>query len=214
MYQVINLLNKIFGGMVMKFKNVLLVSIFFILLVSLAACGSKDKDSSEDGGDVASNVEVEAAPAVPFEPIAGEVVSAGNISAVCPEGWFFVPIRDIFSEVADATDPNKLRLIKGTDDDWASVPNVVISFYGAGTSLSSYAEQKTYYDTVVDVNPFTIGDEVWEGISYNLGETSTEVLISKVNDGSYQVTVGTVTNGGSVSLTDADIQTILSSISY
>ena len=221
----------------MKFKNLFFISIVSILLFSLSACGSKEKDPeptvevnptdsavdtvepTEDVieptetviDDIIATPPVEVIPAVPFEPVAGEVVDAGKISAICPDGWFFVPTKDFFSDVPDAMDPSKLRLLKGTDDDWANVPSINIAFYSENNINLSYAEEKLHYDTAVDINPFTIGTDVWEGISFLDGA---QALISIQGVGAFNVSLVLEGSSDSISFTDADVLTILSSISY
>ena len=204
----------------MKFKRVVLAMMFVVLAFSVSACGEK-KDKEEVKTDVVESVEdieeakpeIEPEAAVPFEPVAGEMIDAGNIRAICPEGWFNYPVVDYFSEDS-ALDPDKLTFLRGTDDSLTNLPHIAIGFYGADNELMPYEDQKAHYETAVDIAPFMIGEDVWEGIRYNLGDDVTEALISKVGVGAFAVLVRLEGAGEVISLTDADVQTILSSIAF
>ena len=169
---------------------------------------------TEQTAEQTKATEAEPVAAVPFDPVPGEISDAGNIRAICPEGWFSVPVRDFFSDKDDALTPDKVRLIKGTDDDWAQVPYIVITFLGTNHRPMSLDEQKEYYDTTADLEPFMIGTDIWEGFSYAVGDSKVEAIIRKRNDPAFDVLVILQDKEETISLTDADVQTILSTIHY
>ena len=154
-----------------------------------------------------------AKPSVPFEPVAGGVINAGNIRAICPEGWFSSPVTDYFAK-NQTLDPDALLFLKGTDDSWASTPFVSIRFYGKDHVLMSYEEQKGKYDSATDIEPFFIGADIWEGITYHIDAKAIEAVVSVRGRGAYEVIIRLEGAGEAITFADADVQTILSSIEY
>ena len=209
----------------MKIKNLLLIVLSLVLLVALAACDSAEKtpvsQPEDEVTETESNDETAAedsenapAQAVPFDPVAGELVDAGNIRAICPEGWISVPVRNYLSDDLDAVDPDALSFYKGAEDSLVSTPYIVATFYGIHNELTDYETQKMFFDAVDDIEPFMIGTDIWEGISYNLGDSITEAIISKRGYGAFDVMIRLEGGGETISFTDADVQTILTSIEY
>ena len=217
----------------MKIKALLGILLITALLTGLAGCGNSDssqnstqptvKDTAASGVQQSTDTtatqsvktSVSATPAVPFEPVSGKTVDAGNVRAVCPEGWYNLPARDVFSEEEGALDPDKLIFQKFSDEEYTNLPNVVISFYGVGETFMSYEEQLEYYsENAKLLPPFMIGETVWEGLTYPLGDDVTEVLISKQGNGDMSVGIRLEGEGESIAITDADVQTILTSIEY
>jgi len=182
----------------MKIRNIVGCVLAIVMTFGLAACGA-------GGGK---------APVVEFDPVAGKTVDAGNVSATCPEGWYNMPVQDYFSDVEGALDPNGLKLQKDTDDEWTYGPAVIVNFYGEDNEIMSYDLQKDFFDSAVDVEPFTVGDKVWHGIQYNMGEDILEANISVKGSGAVEVLLILEGEGRSISLTDPDVLTILSSIRH
>ena len=198
----------------MKSKHLVIVVLAIALLLSIAACaGNTDNQQNSDSiENQASNTAI--TPAVPFEAVPGETIDAGNIHAVCPDGWFNSPVSDMFSGEAGALDADKLMFLKGTDDSWSYAPCVSISFYGKDREVMPYEEQMDFYDNAVILEPFMIGETVWEGLSYNVSDDVVEAVISIQNVGAFNVLVRLEGEGQVISFADADVQTILSSIAY
>ena len=198
-------------------RNLVMVLALMLGISMLTGCDDSSSTpsatSTNERGTTSTNVEPIAA--VPFDPVPGELADAGNIRAICPDGWFFVPVRDLFSDEAGALDSNKVRFMKGTDDDWASVPYIVITFLGLNRVKMPYSVQKEYYgSSATDIEPFMIGTDVWEGLTYNVGDMSVEAVISKVGVADFDVLIVLETGGKTISFADADVQTILSTIDY
>ena len=182
----------------MKIRNIVGCALAVVMTLGLTACGA-------GGGK---------APVVEFDPVAGETINAGNVSATCPEGWYNMPVRDYFSDVEDALDPGSLKFQKDTDDEWSYGPAIIVSFFGTDHEMMSYDTLKGFYDEAVDVEAFTVGDDVWHGIQYNIGDDILEATISVKGNGAVEVLLVLEGEGRSISLTDPDVLTVLSSIKY
>ena len=212
----------------MKNKLLAVIFLFVVLLAGLIGCGNSNENQngtqttgSETTASSANQTELQSsktsvpAPAVPFEPVSGKLVDAGNIRAICPEGWYSLPVTDYFSDEKDALDKNKLFFQKFSDDEWSNLPNVVISFYGEATIDMPYEEQLDYYSEDAEcLAPFMIGDAVWEGLIYPVGENVIEAVISPQENGEFDVGVRLEGDGEVITFVDADLQTILTSIAY
>ena len=157
---------------------------------------------------------VPASPAVPFDPVAGQIIDAGNIRAVCPEGWYNLPVRDFFSDKQDALDLSALHFQKFSDDTLTNLPFVSIQYYGEDADFMPFEEQMKYYDAAEYITPFTVGDTVWEGLIYSLGDNVVEATISHQGSGVISVLVRLEGSGKAIAFTDDDLQTILTSIDY
>ena len=192
----------------MKIKRIAALLLTLPIAVFMFAC-AKDGETKSAAEDDSSTVSAKSA--VPFNAVPGEKINAGNISAICPEGWFNIPKFDIFASEG-TPDVNKLVFNKGTDDNYSNLPFISITFYGKDNVPMSYESQMEYYDTAVALEPFMIKDQIWEGFTYKVGENVEEAVISIVGNGEFNVLVRLKGEGETITLSDADVQTILSSI--
>ena len=199
----------------MKIKHILLAMLSVALLLSLSACGSDSSNNpTPPPAPVTTTPEVTApTPAVAFEPVAGELIDAGNVRAICPEGWFNSPVS-AFSNDPDETDPDALLFLKGTDDRWTNGPIVKINFYGVDHEIMSLEDQMSYFETAVALTPFTIGENVWLGYSYDVGDSIVEAVLNQQGSGAVDILVRLEGDGQTITLADPDIQTIISTIAY
>ena len=204
----------------MKIKHLAMLVLAIVLVLSMSACGEKpatdptDSNSVEDQLPENQDPDVPALPAVPFDAVPGETIDAGDVRAVCPEGWFNSPVVDFFAEEPGTLATDKLTFLKGTDDSWSNTPFVSISFYGADRDAMPYEEQLDFYGEAVIMEPFMIGEAVWEGLRYNVGDDAVEAVVSIQGVGAFNVLVRLEGDGETVTFEDADIQTILTSIAY
>ena len=171
--------------------------------------------SAENVGGNANSTELEI---VSYTPSTGEAVDTGSIRAVCPEGWTFIPRKDYFSSEENALDPNNLFLMKGGSDTLEPNPFVSITFYGANNVFfMTLEEEKKFYgdgpDSLTDIS-FRLGEDVWVGFSFTVGTTGEEVVLRNQSTQAYTVGIRVKDINGSISLTEDDVMTILSSIQY
>ncbi len=168
------------------------------MLVLLCACGGSGNTDTTDPAK-----------------IKGEVIDAGEVKALLPEGWMNVPATDVFNDNAAKT--NELKFYKGakSDQDQFSCPYVQIDYYGENhTSM----DVKDLYDNVKDVEDVVAGSYTFTGYTGEMVEGYTNAILwLKDNPDIMQVTLNlTSTKNGvkSIELTDADLIAILSSIEY
>ena len=151
---------------------------------------------------------------VTFTPSAGELVDTGSIRAICPNGWNYIPHRDYFSEDENAINKNNLYLMKEGTDSMDPYPFVTIMFFGKNNNFfMPLEEEKNFYNNVTDVS-FTLGEDVWEGFSFIVAPGTEEAVLRKKSTNAFTVGVRLKDTNGTVSLDDADVLTILSSIDY
>jgi len=186
------------------------LAIGLVLLFSvcmLAGC------SGGDGGSSPANA---SSPPADESPAGtkGETYSAGNISAVVPEGWMAFPFYSGGEE-----SPNTFSVHKGALSamDMRSTPGVQIQLFPGGSGFGSNT-QKDIYEDVMDLAPLTLGSYTWEGFSgltkNSAGEYALPFSILWTDAGSdkIQVTVWLDMDGNTITLLDADVQGILASI--
>lgn len=170
----------------------------------LAGCGSKDPSNGNDSDQSTEQTTTE---------IKGETYDAGSVSALVPEGWKAFPVVDAFSDEENATVPDKLNVCKGgeTDLDLFSHPYIQITYFDPGTDMMNLSS--SWYDDPVELDPITTGDKTWNGFSAaSLGSKLTVLWTGEIGGDQFQVTLWTETDNGTISLEDADVQAILSSI--
>jgi len=140
--------------------------------------------------------------------------SAENISALVPEGWKAFPFYSGGKE-----SPNTFSIHKGaltTMDQWYT-PGVQVQLFPDGSGFGSNT-QKDMYPDVSDLTPQGLGDYTWEGFTGlakdNKGEFSRPFALLWTDAGSdkIQVTVWLKMEEISISLDDAEVQEIISSI--
>lgn len=178
-----------------KFYKALAITAMAVMTFSMAGCGSSGSSSG---------AKTEA------EQVKGEVYETSVMSVLVPDGWMVFPKADIFEEYPDEPgNPNGMQIYKGAEDeiDAFTKPGLTIDYYNSDTTMVS---PKSYYSDAEDITPFTTGDYTWEGFTATSLDKPLTVLIS--NDPQIQVSVWTDNDDGTISVDDADVQAILSSI--
>jgi len=191
-------------------KKTLVIGLVLLLSISmLAGCGSGG-GSGDTGSGTQNSAKTEQAPA----GAKGETHSAGNISALVPDGWKMFPFYSGGEE-----SPNTFSVHKGALtalDQW-STPGVQIQLFPDGSGFGSNT-QKDMYEDVMDLAPLTLGDYTWEGFSGLSKNSAGEyvlpfaILWTDAGNDTIQVTVWLEQEGNTITLLDADVQAILTSI--
>lgn len=168
--------------------------------VLLAACGGSEPETQ-----TLSSVE---------NQIHGIIMDAGEVKALCPDGWNSVGSPDLSSESPDTMETNALRFVKGgsTQDDLLKNAFVEIRYYKSEQNIPDVEPHK-WYDNVADIGEINTGKHIWSGYSgLSLGvpfaylETKTETAAFTAVLYSPEDAVNTA------SISDADVQAILNSI--
>lgn len=144
--------------------------------------------------------------------VSGKIVNAGNISALCPDGWKSYGVPDYFSDDIDANSKNGLKFQKGAKslDDQFLTPGLEIQYYEHG--LSPDDPENHYEGKTEKWGPIKLGKYTWKGyIGHDEG-----LAFLWTNTGSQysQITVqmNLEEEGKKISIDDADVLAIINSI--
>lgn len=176
-----------------KFLQIALAAVFSMsLLLGLVSC------ASEEGSQEIT--------------VPGDQFDAGNVSALCPEGWMAFPISDLFDEYPGNTDPNGIRIHKGASNDMEqlSTPGIQINYYGPGSAMS--LPNREFYENPQTIEPMEIGQYSWRGFSGFNGGIPMTVLWAESGEHQFQVIITTAMEGKTIALEDAEVQAIIQSI--
>lgn len=193
--------------MMKKFLAILLV---LTMALCLFACGGKDTETPDNNDK--ENVGGEENNDGGNAEVKGETYSTGNFSALVPEGWKAFPVSDIWSDDADAKDPDALQIVKGGETDWDlfTKPYIKFDYYGPSESLMTPSSE--WYDNATDLEPITAGKYTWNGFSATSMDVPMIILWAEDGDYQYQATIWTDQGDGTISVTDADVLAILASV--
>ncbi len=183
-------------------KKLIALLLVALMVFCLVACGgdSKTDDGKTNEGENTA------------EEIKGEVYDTGAFKALVPEGWKAFPVSDMFSEEENATDPEKLQIVKGGETEWDlfSKPYVGIYLYPDSSLMTP---SKDWYDKPADLEPMTIGGYTWNGFTgESAGYPQATLWTSDANGNDIQVTIILKSSDGEITLEDADVLAILESI--
>lgn len=144
----------------------------------------------------------------------GDVYDAGKVSAIVPDGWKAFGMTDLYADDATTMDETKIRIAKGaeTEMDLYSKPFIEIDYYTPDIDMMT--PEKDFYDNAKDIKAVKIGDRTWNGITgTSLDAPLTVLWTGKAGADQFQVTLWTEMDGSKISLDDADVQSIIESIS-
>lgn len=212
--------NRTIGGIDMagrSYKNVGMDWIEYIGLVdnshAVSVKISKLDISSGEGSAVIDSIKFNANKAVSgTTDITGERISAGNVSALCPDGWKSYPVWDLWADEANTVDKDKLKFNKGavSEDDQHVTPSMEIRYYGPNSTF--FRPDKDRFDDPEDLSPMKIGERTWEGIA-GLSWGNRQALIwTEDGDDEFLIAILLEYDGKKITLQDADVQAIIASI--
>lgn len=163
---------------------------------------------------VACGEQAPAAPATP-EEVKGETHDTGAFTALIPEGWLAIPVKDVWAEDSDTIDPDALQIVKGGQSEWDlfSKPYIQINHYGPDTEMVE--PWKDLYDGVEDLADFTAGSLTWKGFACKDLLGGDMIVLWTANDAAdhqYSLTVVPKTDDGEITLQDADVLALLGSL--
>ena len=172
----------------------------FVLAAALvlAACGSQEGQTETTSGSE--------------NQIHGKVVDAGEISALCPDGWTSVGLPDLEAEDGREMRKDGLRFVKGTGSDTDNSAFIELIIYRSENEIPETDPSK-WYDNVNNTGNIVTGDYTWNGFSaLSLGEPMV-YLKTAANDCAFTATLYTQEgNPLAASVQDSDVQAILSSV--
>ena len=185
-----------------KMSSLFAVLLTFGMVLGLTACGG-DSGSGGGGGDSGSTSS---------KKVTGEPFETSLMSALTPSGWMAFPKADYFGDYPDEPgDPHGIRLHKGAKEefDQFTTPGIQIDYFEDGTEMY---DTKLWYEDIEEMDPITTGDYTWEAFSTESEDTDI-IVLSTTEPKQIQVTIfPTLGDKAKISLKDADVQAILSSI--
>ena len=132
---------------------------------------------------------------------------SGCFCILVPEGW--MAFCGIDSE--GKTSPKKVHVFKDArlETDIFTHAGLTFCFFG---KEDYYLSPRFFYDDIVDMEPFTLGDYTWNGYTCtSLGYPYT--MLEARRDGCvFQVMILMKNGDHSLSLSDEDVQSILTSL--
>lgn len=163
---------------------------------------SGDSKDSSDGGFSIKEQDL--------STVTGDAFETDNMVVFVPIGWEAFPVVDMHSD-AGANDPNKVRLIKGGSnaDDYWSKNSILIEYHPNGV-WSLYTDN---YENKVDIKGLKIGEYSFDGAMGTIpGDWDVAMLYADYLDGYIEAQTFLRCGSSSISLDDADVQAILSSV--
>ena len=155
----------------------------------------------------------EAAPKAPeTEAVSGELFDAGNVTVLVPEGWKAFPDLDVFSDEEGATNPDVLNVSKGGESEFDLFTKPYVRINYSGPSVQMMAPDSSWYEKVVEIDPFTTGDHEWSGFSCESMGTPLTILFCEEGSIQYQASITLGSGAEAIAHTDADVQAILASV--
>ena len=136
-----------------------------------------------------------------------DLFDSGYFRIVVPAGW--MAFFGIDSE--GTTTKKKVHIFKNAkfETDIFTHAGITICFFG---KQDYYLSPKFFYDDVVDMKPFNLGAYTWNGYTCtSLGYPYT-MLEAKYDGCVFQVMILTKNSEHEISLEDADVKTILESL--
>jgi len=141
----------------------------------------------------------------------GDVYSTEVMSVVAPSGWKVFPYYVLGSSTETREDI--LGVYKGAKEpiDQMSTPGLVINYFSEAKIVMT--PPKSWYEDVVDIEPFTLGNYTWEGFTGTRSDMPQAICWTTNAVELFQVVVWLENGGKKLSFDDADVQSIIASIS-
>ena len=136
-----------------------------------------------------------------------DLFDSGYFRIVVPTGW--LAFCGIDSECR--TTQKKVHIFKDarSEMDIFTHVGITICFFDR---QDIYVSPKFFYDNVADMNPFTLGAYTWNGYTCTSMGYPYTMLEAKHDGCVFQVMILTKNGEYEISLTDSDVQTILTSL--
>lgn len=141
--------------------------------------------------------------------MSGEFFDNGIFRVFIPTGW--LSFYGIDSD--GKTSPKKLHIYKNaeTELDIFTKAGITVCFYGKN---EIYLSPKAFYDDACDMEPFKIGNNLWNGFTCTSFNYPYIMLDSSQNDMTFQVMILIRNGQHEISLYDEDVQAVLGSLEF
>ena len=182
-----------------RIKKFAFLPVLFAALL-LAACTGGEQET-----ETLSTVE---------NQIHGIIVDAGEVNALCPDGWNSVGMPDLSAADPDAMLTDALRFVKGgsAQEDLLKDAFIEIRYYKSEDSVPEIEPQK-WYDNIADTGEISTGNYTWSGYSGLSMGVPFVYLQTKTDSAVFTATLYSQEGTAyPASVNDADVQAILYSI--
>lgn len=132
----------------------------------------------------------------------------GVLRVIVPSGWKLFNGIDSDGNIS----PKKLHIYKNaqSESDIFLKAGITICFFGKN---DVYLSTKAFYDNVCDIEPFECGELLWSGYTCTSFGYPYTMLESTHNGTTFQVMILNQNGEHKISLDDADVYSIIESIS-
>ena len=167
----------------------------------------------ESGGGGGGGGDAPSAPATSGGGASGNAArsegAAGTLTVSVPSGWADMPFESAMSD----GDPYGIRVFWDTGDslDYVFSPTVVISVFFEGQVFEAQTK-KSDFTGVTDVKPVTLGNYTWNGFTGTENDYLRTVIWADDGKDVIKVVIDMNNSKGPLSLDDADVKAIISSI--
>ena len=170
-------------------KRLLKLLMIGILLMSVFGCSNNNNKGNEGNNDKPAEQEVK-----------GKTVTSGRLTVLVPDGWSLI-------DTGEYTDETQVVLLKGTQSDWASVPQLSI-IYNLPTDL--VISGAAFATDVIQQPSFDLGDYRWKAWTGSMDGLKCYAAESEGDFGYITVYLQQVTEGGDMlSLEDEEVRAII-----
>ncbi len=141
----------------------------------------------------------------------GKTYNVGEFSVLVPNGWLENPFY-VVGSTSQTPMTNVVSIYKGAPDQNSvySYPGITITI--KKSQSTPIQPNKSSYPEPSDIDPVTIGDVSWVGFkSDNKGYPFTEI-VAEYGGYAFQIMIATDRAKGKISIKDADVTAIISSI--
>lgn len=168
-------------------------------LGAFAACGSDNGDGkSTDDGNGKDPVDT--------------IYDVGDITVAVPEGWMAFNNTDIHAEESGTLSKRSVNIAKGATSEMEIFIKPYIKIDYHGSDIQMIKPDKSFYDNAVDLTPIKLGSHTWSGFSCESIGYPLVILWAEEGDDQYQVTINCGQGDDAISLEDAEVQRIITSI--
>lgn len=184
-------------------KRFLIIIMVFILVASLAACGGKTEDTSQE---TEATEEAKTEETKDADDTAGKIFESEEFTVVVPDGWF---AHEMFKDGVAKTD--QVNIVKGTEDPFEAFDYPLITLSYGGPSMTLLPVSKDFYEGAEDIDPVEIGGKTFKGFKAITYDRPLVCLFAEDGEKQYQAAMWTKTSKGEFTLEDEDVVKILES---
>lgn len=186
----------------MSRKNIKFAAVSLILAMAFVINGCGENEQEE----ISSVQETE---------VTGEMIDAGQITALCPDGWSSIGYPDLEAADPEAVLTSGLRFVKGgsSQKDILENPYIDIRYYRSKDDVPDIDENEWYSD-VAPIEDIELGENTWQG--YTAVSMGKSFIYLETKDDDRKFTVYLYTQDGTEnaeSFNSSAVQAILRSVS-